>query len=608
MTEKGTIKIDAQNIFPIIKKWLYSEKDIFLRELVSNSVDAITKLRILANEGRLPMPEEEFRVDVNFDEEAKTLTIEDNGLGMTDEEVKKYIAQIAFSGAEEFIKLYQAGDGGIIGHFGLGFYSAFMVSSKVVIESKSWAANTSAVKWECDGSPEYTIENSAKETRGTKITLHLMDEEKEYLDRIRLEEILNKFCSYMPFSIYLGDKRINPSEPIWTKPTSELKDEDYLEFYRKNYPMEKEPEFWVHVSADYPFNLQGILYFPNMERHEEIKTEKLNLYCNRVFVSSEMNALLPESINYLRGFVDSPDIPLNVSRSFLQSDARVRKISSFIMRKVADRLVELRTDNSEKYLEMWKRISPFIKIASIRDEKFAQRVEEGIVFETSDKRTVSIDEVLKSTYGDNWREDKDIDHEIFYAVPGETPGSLSRLYENSGKTVIHGNVPIDSHYFYNLEMKMRNEKISFKRIDSELSDVVHEEIEELVDSNGKKPSEIIAETVKEILGEVEIKALYLKTPELPIVLVFPEFERRFREMTSWNIGGRDELHGHTCIVNMNHPIIKRMVSDASNPLDPELSRELIKHLYSMASLPHRKMNPEILDELYINSGNLLAKL
>ncbi|MBN2725453.1 MAG: molecular chaperone HtpG [Deltaproteobacteria bacterium] len=606
MTEKGQIRIDAQNIFPIIKKWLYSEKDIFLRELVSNGIDAITKLRILANEGRLDMPDEEFRVDVNFDEEKKTLTIEDNGLGMTAEEVKKYIAQIAFSGAEEFIKLYQANDGGIIGHFGLGFYSAFMVSEKVAIESKSWADNTPAVRWVCDGSPEYEIEEIEKEERGTRIILSLLDEEKEYLDRIRLNEILKKFCSYMPFSIYLGSERINPSEPIWTTAVSELKDEDYIEFYKKNYPMERDPEFWVHINADYPFNLQGILYFPSMDRPEEIKSDKLNLYCNRVFVSSEMNALLPETLNYVRGFLDSPDIPLNVSRSFLQSDARVRKISSFIMRKIADRLVELRTEDEEKYTEMWKRINPFIKIAALRDDKFAQRVEEGIVFETSDGKMTSLEELLKKTYGDEWREDKETQHTVFYAVPGETIGSLSRLYEKSGKTVINGTPPVDSHFFYHTELKKAENKIDFKRIDSELSDVVKDDVEEKEDENGKKPSEEIVETFKEVLSEVEFEAAYLKTDEIPLVLVFPELERRFREMTSHTVGTGDQLWGHKAIINMNHTLVKRMLAGSENPLDSEQMGLVVKHIYQMATLPHRKMDPQTLDELYISSGSLLS--
>ncbi|MBU1240502.1 molecular chaperone HtpG [Myxococcota bacterium] len=610
MSEKGTIEIHTRNIFPIIKKWLYSEREIFLRELVSNSMDAITKLKILANRENIQLGEENFRVDVTVDKEQKTITVSDNGIGMNASEIKEYLAQIAFSGAEAFLEKYKTEGEAIIGHFGLGFYSAFMVSNKVTVESKSYREEDEGVRWTCDGEPEYELEPLEMKQRGTTVTLHISDEEAEFLDTWKIRDILRRYCRFLPFELHLGEERINPDPPLWTRVAGEIKEEEYEEFFTKMFPGDKKPHFWVHINADYPFKLQGILYFPHLDRHDDImRGDKLHLYCNRVFVSSEMNMLLPEALSYLRGFIDSPDIPLNVSRSFLQSDHKVRKIAAFLTRKIADRLMEMRGENEENYLKMWENINPYIKLAAMRDQKFSDRVEDAIVFEKSKGPWVSIDQLLTEAYGEGYKEDKETEHHIYYAVPGETINSLINLYNDTAHPVIKAEPPIDSHFFQHLEAHHVDLKLKFKRIDSELGDeLLAESPPQIVDQNGETGKDRIKKRIEGILTEPEIKVEWLKSNDIPLVLIFPEFERRFREMTS-AMPNMDQMFGsHTAVINGNHDLIKRLDTAHREALNDEQAAEVMTHIYNLALLPHKKLEPQILDDLFVKAGKLLAHL
>jgi molecular chaperone HtpG len=610
MSEKGKINIQSHNIFPIIKKWLYSEKEIFLRELVSNSIDAITKLKILATQGKLELTDEEFKVTVKISEENKTITIEDNGLGMTKEEIIEYLGQMAFSGAEEFISNYESDGDQIIGHFGLGFYSCFMVSKMVTVDSLSWKEDDKPTRWECDGNPEYTLSEGKRTTRGTTITLQIADDEKEFLDSWKLRDVLRRYCRFLPNQIFLDEELINPDPPIWSSVAGDLKDEDYIDFYKKMYPMEKEPQFWVHINADYPFKLQGVLYFPYLDRHDDLRANKLNLYCNRVFVSSDMNVILPEALSYMRGFIDSPDIPLNVSRSFLQEDNRVRKIASFITKKIATKLVDLRKEDEEKFLKTWENINPYVKLASIRDQKFSKGVSDAIVFETTGDKWLSINEILTANYGESYKDDKETEHFINYSVSGETLDSLIELYTTNSQIVIKALPPMDSHFFQHLEGKHSDIKLKFRRIDSELGTELQAEAPtQIVDNNGKTGKERIEERLKTIILEQEIITEWLKTDDLPLILIFPELERRFREMSAGMPDHPAMFNGkHKVIVNLNHNLIKRLDPLSRDSLDSNTAKEVISHIYNLSLLPHKILDSKTMDSLFVNAGKLLAHL
>ncbi len=608
MSEKGQISISAQNIFPIIKKWLYSEREIFLRELVSNGVDAITKLKILAADGQATLGDEELGVHVSFSADLKTITVEDNGVGMTEEEVRKYLGQIAFSGAEEFIAQYQSGKDGIIGHFGLGFYSAFMISRKVEVETLSWRPGATAVRWSCTGEPEYTVEESTKADRGTRVILHVADDDAEFLDNWKLREILRRYCRFLPVPIRLGDEVINPDPPLWVRTQGELKDEDYVAFYKKMFPADEEPYFWVHVNADFPFHLQGVLFFPRPSRHDDLRTDRLHLYCNRVFVSSEMNALLPEAFQYIRGFIDSPDIPLNVSRSFLQQDASVRKIAAHLARKIADRIVEMNHERPEDYRKMWKELHPYVKFACMRDDKFAERVAPAVIFEKSDGAFASLEEVLTSKYGEEYAKSSDEKH-LYYAVPGETLRSLINLYEEAGLPVVLASPPIDSHYFNYYESRHHDAKISFRRVDANLGPELIADLPEVVDADGRSLGDRVLERARALLPEVTFEAQRLKTHDLPLVLVIPELQRRFQEMIAHQSPRGESLFGaHQCVLNLRHPVIERLDPAHAQAFPEGTAKEALTHLYELALLPHKKLDPEVVDRLFVQAGSLMARL
>ncbi len=466
---QGTIKIHSENILPIIKKWLYSEKDIFVRELVSNSCDAISKLRTI-----LENPPEEWRIDITIDAEQRKIVFADNGIGMTGEEVEKYIAQIAFSGAEEFVKKYQSNkeEDQMIGHFGLGFYSAYMVAQNVAIDTLSYQPEAKAAYWNCDGSASYTLEEGQRSERGTAITLTLSKEEEEYLDVARMRSILNHYCSFLPYPIYLNGSRINEKPPLWLKPASECTDKEYLDFYHSLFPLQESPLFWVHLQVDYPFHLKGILYFPKISHEGELKKESIKLFCNRVFVSDQCKDLLPDFLTILQGAIDSPDIPLNVSRSYLQMDKTVRQLGAHIGKKIADRLHALYQSEREKFLSYWEDIEIIIKFGALQDEKFYERAKEFLIYKNSNQEWTTLEE-YKERYPDQ---------PIYYT---HEEGPFLNLYREKKIEVLFIRASMLDQAL--MQMLERKNGVHFKRIDSHVDEKILDPSNEksLLDADGE---------------------------------------------------------------------------------------------------------------------------
>ncbi|MGL5226714.1 MAG: molecular chaperone HtpG, partial [Bacteroidales bacterium] len=479
--QKGHIGVTTDNIFPIIKKFLYSDHDIFLRELVSNAVDATQKLKTLSSVGEFKGETGDLKVYVKLDEKAGTLTVSDNGIGMTAEEIDKYINQIAFSGAEEFLEKYKNDANAIIGHFGLGFYSSFMVSKKVEIVTKSYKEGAQAVRWSCDGTPEYKIENIDKAQRGTDIVLYIDDENKEFLEKSKIEELLKKYCRFLPVPVIFGkkqewkdgkyvdtdeDNQINETNPAWTRKPSELTDEDYKKFYQDLYPMSEEPLFWIHLNVDYPFKLTGILYFPKVKNSMELQRNKIQLYCNQVFVTDSVEGIVPEFLTLLHGVIDSPDIPLNVSRSYLQSDSNVKKISNHITKKVADRLQEIFNQDRAKFEEKWDSLKIFIQYGMLTDEKFAERAEKFVLLKNVDDKFYTLEEYKTLVSGS--QTDKDGNTIYLYTTDKESQFSYIEIAKSKGYDVLLMDGQLDTHFASKMEQKL--EKTQFVRVDSDVID------------------------------------------------------------------------------------------------------------------------------------------
>ncbi|MCK5130214.1 MAG: molecular chaperone HtpG, partial [Clostridiales bacterium] len=536
--EKGNIEIHSENIFPIIKKWLYSDRDIFVRELISNSCDAITKLKKLNSMGEANIDAESYRIDVIIDEKKSTLSFKDNGLGMTSDEVKKYINQVAFSSAEDFLEKFKSTTDGeqIIGHFGLGFYSAFMVSDRVTIETLSYIDGSEAVKWTCKGDTAYTMDISKKKDRGTVVTLHMGDEGKEFLDKFKVKEILDKYCSFLPYSIYLkkvGEKLekdkadkvikpkpINDTTPLWLKSPTDCTDEEYKDFYRKVFKDFTEPLFWIHLNVDYPFKLQGILYFPKMNQPFSSIEGSIKLYNNQVYVADNIKEVIPEFLLMLKGVIDCPDLPLNVSRSFLQSDKEVQRIPSYITRKVADRLNSMFNTKRDEYENYWEDIHVFVKYGSLKDEKFYDKVKDSIIYKQASDGYITLNEYLTDC--------KERHENIVYYVNdihGQAP--YIKMYEEAKLKSLVLDTPIDPHFISFMEMK--SEGTRFTRVDSELPDDLKGEgdMEETA-------VEDIANAFKRATGKekMEVKAQALKSEDTPAVAQVNEFMRRNDEMRS----------------------------------------------------------------------------
>lgn len=612
--QKGQIRVHTDNIFPIIKKFLYSDHDIFLRELVSNAVDATTKLKMLSSAGEAKGELGELRIDVVLNEKEKTLSIIDRGVGMTAEEVDKYINQVAFSSAEEFLEKYKGqNESNIIGHFGLGFYSAFMVSDKVDIYTKSYKEGSKGVHWSCDGSPEYELEETDKEDRGTKIVLHINEESKEFLEAGRIRSILERFCRFLPVAIYFSDgsekegeenKQINNTNPAWTKKPSELTAQDYQDFYRELYPYGEPPLFWIHLNVDYPFNLTGILYFPKIKNSFEIQKDKIQLYSNQVFVTDEVKEIVPEFLMLLHGVIDSPDIPLNVSRSYLQGDPNVKKINSYITKKVADKLDEIFRNERKEFEEKWESIGVFVKYGMLTDEKFLDKANKFLIMQdTAEGKFYTLEEYRAAT--EAIQKNKDGKLVILYATQPVQQHSYIKAAEDRGYKVVKLDTMIDSAFVSNMEMKWEN--VQFKRVDADIA-------ENLIDAADVKES-VLSKDEETLLKElfsvkitgatvnVEVKGLSPEAP--PVVATRSEFMRRMKDMASMNGGGMqwygempDEV---TLTVNGNHPIYKNILAEEAG-----MKEKQVHNLADLALLSQGLLKGNDLTEFINRSIDLMA--
>ncbi len=585
MATSGKIGVTTENIFPVIKKFLYSDHEIFLRELVANAVDATQKMKALASSGEFSGELGELAVRVELDENAKTLKIIDNGIGMTEEEVDRYINQIAFSSAGEFLEKYKDQLSSIIGHFGLGFYSAFMVAEKVTIETLSWKEGAKAVKWSCDGSPEYDMEECDKTDRGTVITLYIAEDEKEFAEKKRIEGLLGKYCKFMPVPVIFGkeqewkdgkyvdtdkDNVINKIEPLWAKKPSELKDEDYNAFYRALYPMAEEPLFHIHLNVDYPFNLTGILYFPKIKNNVEISRNKIQLYCNQMFVTDSVENIVPEFLTLLHGVIDSPDIPLNVSRSYLQSDANVKKISSYITKKVADRLDEIFKNERQQLEEKWDNLKIFIEFGMLSDEKFCERAMKFALLKNTDGKYFSIDDYRKAIEGE--QTDKDKKTVFLYATDVDSQYSFIEAAKAKGYDVLLMDCQLDSHFVQLLETKIENTR--FARVDSDSIDNLipkEEKIRPELSETEQEDLSVIFQSVMPKENQYYVQADNLGENAAPILITQSEFMRRYREMSA--MGGGMNFYGempamYNITVNMQNPLVARIMSAKATEVAP----------------------------------------
>ena len=586
---KGSIGVTTSNIFPVIKQFLYSDHEIFLREIVSNSVDATQKLKTLANAGEFKGKTDDLKVSVKLDTEAGTLTVSDNGIGMTAEEIDKYINQIAFSGAEDFLNKFKDNANAIIGHFGLGFYSAFMVSKKVEIHTLSYKEGAKAMKWTCDGSPEYDMEECEKAERGTDIVMYIDDEEKEYLENNRISALLNKYCRFMPVPVIFGkeqewkdgkyvdtdtDKVINNIEPLWTRTPTELKDEDYIKFYHAIQPGQEDPLFWIHLNVDFPFTLTGILYFPKIKNNLDVRKDRIQLYCNQVFVTDSVEGVVPDFMMLLQGVIDSPDIPLNVSRSYLQADRNVKKISTYITKKVAARLEELSKKDTKAFEEKWNDIKIFIEYGMLSDEKFCEQAMKFALVSDTEGQFFKLDDYKKLIEGN--QTDKDGNLVYLYATDKEAQYSYIKAANDKGYNVLMMDGQLDIPFVSMLEQK--NEKSRFVRVDSDV-------IDNLIRKEDDKKSELSADEqamastlFKSQIPAIEKSEFYvsfaaLAATDQPVVITQSEYMRRMKEMAQFQSGMNfyGELpNAYNFILNINHPVVKKVIEAANSSLEGEL--------------------------------------
>jgi molecular chaperone HtpG len=591
VAEKGTISIHTENIFPIIKKFLYSDNEIFLRELVSNAVDATQKIKRLSSLGQYNKELGDVTTQVSVDEKAKTITISDKGIGMTADEIKKYINQIAFSGAAEFLeKFKEAKDANeIIGKFGLGFYSAFMVAEKVEIETLSYQDGAEPARWVCDGSTEFEITEGSKLTRGTDVILYINKESEEFLQEHKIQEILDKYAKFLPVSIQFGTKKesvedgqdekgetkyktidvpniINDTVPIWTKQPSDLKDEDYLKFYRELYPLSEEPLFWIHLNVDYPFNLTGVLYFPKLKNDFEVQRNKIKLFSRQVFITDEVKDIVPEFLMLLHGVIDSPDIPLNVSRSFLQADSNVKKINSYITRKVADKLGELFKKDRKPYEEKWSDIGLFVKYGAITEEKFYEKAKDFLLLTNTKNEHFTLDEYNAKVK--DFQTDKNGKIIYLYTVDEERQHAYVQAANKRDYDVLMMNTPIDNHFMQHLEMKL--DKISFKRVDADVLDKLIEKEDaakhQLSEDETNNLKEIFEKAINNSNMKVEVESL--SAEELPVTITMEEWMRRMKDMAK--MGGGMNFYGalpdtYKVAINGNHKLVSKILqSDAEH--------------------------------------------
>ena len=603
----GKINVQTENIFPIIKKFLYSDHEIFLRELVANAVDATQKFSALNRMAEKPVESGDLYVEVKIDKENKTLHVIDRGVGMTGEEVEKYINQIAFSGAEEFVNKYKDESGAqLIGKFGLGFYSAFMVSDHVALHSRSWLAEEGdAVRWTCDGSPSYNMEKLAKNDRGTEVILAINDDSLEFLEPARIRTLLNKYCGFLPVEIRFEGEKINNTAPAWVKKPSELTDEDYKAFYKELYPFAEEPLFWIHLNVDFPFNLTGILYFPKLKKNLEVQKNKIQLYCRQVFVTDAVEGIVPDFLTLLHGVIDSPDIPLNVSRSYLQSDSNVKKISNHILKKVADKLEELFKENRSDFEAKWDDIGVFIKYGMLSEEKFFERANKFCLLKNVDKKYFTFEE-YRNLISLN-QEDKDKKVIYLYTTNPEDQYAYINSAKKKGYDVLWMDGVIDTHFVNFIEQKVENG--SFARVDADTIDklITKEEsrISKLSEEEQTQLKELVETVVNKETYHVSVAAL--SEDDAHIVLTRPEFMRRMKEMSASGGGGYSFMgempDQYNMVLNSNHPFVGKILGEA----DAALKSSLMQQAVDLALLNQGLLKGEALSDFTKRSIDLLNK-
>lgn len=604
--QKGSIRVQTENIFPIIKKFLYSDHEIFVRELISNAVDATQKLKTLSSIGDVKGEIGELRIDVKVDADAKTITISDRGVGMTEAEIDKYINQVAFSGAEEFLNKYKGqSEANIIGHFGLGFYSSFMVSEKVEIRSLSFREGATPVRWECDGSPEFIIEDTVKEERGTDIVMYINEESTEFLEPARIRGILEKFCKFLPVPIFFEDKQINNTQPAWTRKPSELTTEDYQNFYKELYPFGDAPLFWIHLNVDYPFNLTGILYFPKIKQSYEIQKDKIQLYSNQVFVTDEVKDIVPEFLMLLHGVIDSPDIPLNVSRSYLQGDPNVKKINNHITRKVADKLEEIFNKERASFEEKWESLGLFVKYGMMTDDKFLEKANRfHIMQDAVDEKFYTLDEYRAAT--ETLQKNKDGKLVILYTTNPIQQDAYVRSAISKGFKVVKLETIVDAAFINQMEMKWEN--VHFTRVDSDIADNLIDKAEGnesvLNEEEQNELKQLFTVERAKLHVSVEVKGLSPEAP--PVVATRPEFMRRMKDMSaisgpmgSFYANMPDEV---TLTVNGNHPIYQEVLHSDNK----EKQEKVVKNLADLALLSQGLLNGNDLTTFIERSVDLMS--
>ena len=587
--QKGNIGVTTENIFPVIKKFLYSDHDIFLREMVSNAVDATQKLKTLSTTGDFKGEQGDLSVRISLDEKAGTLTFSDHGIGMTAEEIEKYINQIAFSGVSDFLEKYQDKAEAIIGHFGLGFYSSFMVAKKVEIITKSYKEGSKAVKWSCDGSPEYTLEDAEKEERGSDVILYIDDDCKEFLQKSKIEELLNKYCKFMAVPIVFGKKTewkdgkmvdteedtvLNSIDPLWVKAPSTLKDEDYKSFYRTLFPMNEEPLFWIHLNVDYPFNLTGILYFPRVKNNIELQRNKIQLYCNQVFVTDQVEGIVPEFLTLLHGVIDSPDIPLNVSRSYLQSDANVKKISTYITKKVADRLQSIFKENRKEFEEKWNDLKLFINYGMLSDSDFYERAKDFSLFKDTDGKYFTFEEY--KTLIKNNQTDKDGVLVNLYTNNKEEQYSYIEAAKQKGYSIIEASGQLDVPLLSMLEQKQ--EKTRYVRVDSDIIDRIIQKEDAPKNNLTAEETDNLSEAFRSQIPTIEKADFTVDVQSLgeafqPVLVTQNEYMRRMKEMSQYQqgMGFYGQLpDSYNLVLNADHPLVKKVLDDVTTNTAEEL--------------------------------------
>ncbi|NMB97347.1 MAG: molecular chaperone HtpG [Clostridiaceae bacterium] len=629
--EVGNLSIQTENILPIIKKWLYSDKDIYVREIISNATDAINKLKRLAAINEASISEDEkFIIKVVLDKDNKTIQFIDNGIGMTSDEVKKYINQIAFSGATDFVQKYKDKidkDNQIIGHFGLGFYSAFMVSDKVQIDTLSYQEGAQAIKWISDGSEKYEMDVSDRKERGTTITLYVSEDGEEYLDEFKMREILTKYCYFMPYEIFLentaakkdkkdkidkddqGDEKddtpkpINDTHPLWLKNPKDCTDDEYKEFYKKVFYDFNDPLFWVHLNMDYPFRLKGILYFPKLKHEFETIEGQVKLYNNQVFVADNIKEVIPEFLLLLKGTIDCPDLPLNVSRSFLQNDSQAKKLSNHITRKVADKLISLYDNERDNYNKYWDDINPFVKYGCIREEKFYDRIKDYVIYKTIDDEYITLKEYLQ-------RNESKHKNKVFYVSDTKQQAQYIKLFKDNSLDAVILNTIIDTHFIQFLEM--RESGISFSRVDADISEILKE-----TDSKNSKVDQKTQEALEKLFREamkdekLKVQVENLKTTSVSAMIMLPEHSRRMHDFSRY-FGGQDMSHmfptEESLVLNNNNSIIQLILKMKDKEENKEDVTLLCQHVYDLAMMSHKQLEPEAMTRFIERSNILLEKI